>query len=54
MQDKNTRKISEQCESSDAVHHNRVNMLCRNLEIFFFLNIYNYFLHCVLGVLKTH
>lgn len=33
MQDKNTRKISEQGESSDAVHHNRV--LCSNLEIFF-------------------
>lgn len=36
MQDKNTRKISEQCESSDAVHHNQMNMLCSNLEIFFF------------------
>lgn len=45
MQDKNTRKISEQGEFSDAVHHNRVNVLCSNLDIFF-LNIYNYFLHC--------
>lgn len=40
MQDKNTRKISEQCESSDAVHHNRVNVLCSNLEIFFFFSKY--------------